>query len=51
MTEKYEEVFSGVRSEIETINSGEELFYGEDYAKIGVTIKQSIKISNANNNY
>ena len=51
LTEKYEEVFSGVRSEIETINSGEELFYGEDYAKIGVTIKQSIKISNANNNY
>ena len=51
LTEKYEEVFSGVRSEIETINSGEELFYGEDYANIGVTIKQSIKISNANNNY
>ena len=25
--EKYEEVFSGVKSEIETINSGEKLFY------------------------
>ena len=26
-TEKYEEVFSGIRSEIETLNSGKELFY------------------------
>ena len=26
-TEKYEEVFTGVRSEIETNNSGKELFY------------------------
>ena len=26
-TEKYEEVFSGIKSEIETINNGKELFY------------------------
>ena len=26
-TEKYEEVFSGIRSEIKTINSGKKLFY------------------------
>ena len=26
-TEKYKEVISGVRSEIKTINGGEELFY------------------------
>ena len=25
--EKYEEVFSGIKSEIETINSGEEMYY------------------------
>ena len=27
LTEKYEEVFSGIRSEIKTINGGKELFY------------------------
>ena len=26
-TEKYDEVFSGIRKEIETINGGKELFY------------------------
>ena len=26
-TEKYEEVFSGIRSEIKTLNGGKELFY------------------------
>ena len=36
LTEKYEEVFSRIRSEIQTINSGDELYYGEDYVKIGV---------------
>ena len=29
LTEKYEEVFSRIRSEIQTINSEEELYYGE----------------------
>ena len=33
-TEKDEEVFSGIKSEIETINSGEELFYEKNYARI-----------------
>ena len=36
LIEKYEEVFSGIKSEIETINSGEEPFYQKHYAKIGV---------------
>ena len=35
-TEKYEEVWSGIRSEIETINGGKELFYEKIYARIGV---------------
>ena len=35
MTEKYEEVFSGVKSEIETLNSEKELFYEKNYARIG----------------
>ena len=35
-TEKYDEVFSGIISEIKTINGGKELFYEKNYAKIGV---------------
>ena len=34
--EKYEEVLSGIKSEIKTINSGEEMYYEKHYAKIGV---------------
>ena len=33
-TEKYEEVFSGIKKEIETINGGEELVYERNYSKI-----------------
>ena len=36
LTEKYEEVFSGIRSEIETLNNGKELFYKKSYARVGV---------------
>ena len=35
-TEKYEEVFSGVRSKIKRINGGKELLYEKNYARIGV---------------
>ena len=35
-TEKYGEVFSGIKKEIETINGGKELFYEKNYARIGV---------------
>ena len=35
-TGKYEEVFSGVRSEIKTLIGGKELFYGKNYARIKV---------------
>ena len=36
-TEKYDEVFSGIEKEIETINGGKELFYEKkNYARIGV---------------
>ena len=33
-TDKYEEVFSGIISEIKTLNSGKELFYEKNYARI-----------------
>ena len=35
-TEKYEEVFSGIKSKIETINSRKEMFYEKNYSRIGV---------------
>ena len=35
-TEKYEEVFSGIKKEIETINGGQELVYEKNYDKIDV---------------
>ena len=42
LIEKYEEVFSGSKSKIETINSGEKLFYGKHYAKIGVNTDDNV---------
>ena len=45
MTQKYEEVFSGIRSEIQTINSGEKLFYGEDYVRIGVNTNDNVPLN------
>ena len=35
-TDEYEEVFSGIKSEIEILNGGIELFYEKNYAGIGV---------------
>ena len=45
LTEKKEEVFSEIRSEIQTINSGEELYYGEDYVKIGVNTDDNVPLN------
>ena len=36
MTEEYEEVFSGIFSELKTINDGKELFCEKNFARIGV---------------
>ena len=41
-TEKYEEVFSGIKKEIETINSGKELIYEKNYARIGVNTDDDV---------
>ena len=40
--DKYEEVFSGIKSEIETINSGEKMYYEKNYARIGVNTDDDI---------
>ena len=42
---KYEEVFTGIRSEIETINGGKELFYEKKYARIRVDIDDDLPLS------
>ena len=34
--DKYEKVWSGIRSEIKTLNGGIELFYEKNYARIGI---------------
>ena len=44
-TDKYEEVFSGIRSEIKTINGGKELFYEKNYARIGINIDDHLPLN------
>ena len=45
LTEKYEEVFSGIISEIKTLNGGKELFYEKNYARIGVNTDDDIPLN------
>ena len=42
--EKYEEVFSGIKSEIEMINGGKKKFYEEDYARTDVNTDDDIPL-------
>ena len=44
-TEKYEEVFSEIKSEIETINGGKEIFYEKNYNKIGVNTDDNVSLN------
>ena len=44
-TEKYEEVFSGIRSEIEMLNSGKKLFYEKKYSRIGVNTDDDLSLN------
>ena len=46
-TEKYEEVFSGIRSEIKRVNDGKELFYEKNYARIGVNTDNDLPLNKA----
>ena len=45
LTDKYEEVLPGIRSEIETLNGGKELFYEKNYAKIGVNTDDDLPLN------
>ena len=42
--EKYKEVFSGIKSVIEMISSGEKLFYQKHYATIGVNTDYGVPL-------
>ena len=45
LIEKYEEVFSGIKSEIETINSREKMYYEKNYARIGVNTEDDTPLN------
>ena len=44
-TEKYEEVFSEIKKEIETINGGKELIYEKNYARIEVNTDDDVPLN------
>ena len=44
-TKKCEDVFSGIKSEIETINIGEEMFYEKNYSRIGVNTDDDLPLN------
>ena len=44
-TDKYEEVFSAIKSQMETINSGEKMYYEKNYARIGVNTNDDIPLN------
>ena len=43
-TDKYEEVWSGTRLEIKTLNGGKELLYEKNYAKIGINTDNDLHL-------
>ena len=45
LTEKYEEVFSGIISEIKTLDCGKELFYEKIYARIGINTDDNLPLN------
>ena len=45
LIEKYEEVFTGIRSEIETINGGEKIYYEQNYVRIRVNTDDDIPLN------
>ena len=46
-TEKYEEVVSEIRSEIETLNGGNELFHAKNYARIEINTDDDLPLNKA----
>ena len=44
-TEKYKEVFTGIKSKIITLNGGKKLFYEKNYPRIGVNTDDNIPLN------
>ena len=44
-TERYEDVFSRIKSEIKTINDGKELFYEKNYSRIGINTDDDVPLN------
>ena len=44
-TEKYEEVFSGIISEIKTLNGIKEIFYEKNYTRIGINTGDDLPLN------
>ena len=51
LTEKYKEVFSGIESEIKTVNGGKKLLYEKNYAWIGVNTDDDLPLNKPLNHY
>ena len=45
LTEKYEEFWSEIKSEIKKLNGGKELFYGKNYARIGINTDDDLPLN------
>ena len=45
LTDKYEEVWSGIKSEIQIVNSAKELFYEKNHARIGFNTDNDILLN------
>ena len=43
--DKYQKVWSGIRSEIKTLNDGKELFYEKNYARIGINTNDDLPLN------
>ena len=44
-TEKYKEVWSGIKSEIKKLNGGKKLFYEKNYARIGINTDDDLPLN------
>ena len=44
-TEKYEEIFSEIKSEVKTLDGGKKLLYEKNYAKIGVNTDDDLPLN------
>ena len=44
-TNKYEEIWPGIRSEIKTLNGGKELFYEKNHSKVGINTDNDLPLN------